>query len=217
MSSGHNVTLQAEKRTDLTRSALRQLRQSGRVPGVIYGSQIESQQLSVDEKELLKVARTGRTEFFQLKLEGGETLPALIKDIQKAKGQVAHVDFQHVSRNKPIRVSIPVHYHGTATGTKEGGILQTLITELEVEGLPDDLPTGIEVDVTNLGVGDKLTLAEVSMPQGITLHVPEDTLLASIVVPRGADVDEEAETEGGAEGEAAPEAASEEAAEEAGA
>ncbi|GGA41380.1 50S ribosomal protein L25 [Paenibacillus physcomitrellae] len=214
MSSSHNVTLQAEKRTNMTHGDLRKLRQSGRVPGVIYGSQIGSQQLHVDEKELLKVARTGRTEFFQLKLEGGETLPALIKDIQKTKGLVAHVDFQHVSKNKPIRVSIPVHFHGTAAGTKEGGILQTLITELEVEGLPDDLPAGIEVDVTNLGVGDKLTVTDVSIPQGITLHVPEDTLLASIVVPRGAEVDEEAEAEAGGEGEAAPEASKEEAPEE---
>ncbi|WP_138495730.1 50S ribosomal protein L25 [Paenibacillus pinistramenti] len=215
MSSGHNVTLHAQPRTALTGAGLRQLRQSGRVPGVVYGSQFESQQLHVDEKELLKVARTGRSEFFQLELEGGETVPALIKDIQQAKGQVVHVDFQHVSRNKPIRVSIPVHYQGTAAGSKEGGILQTLVTELDVEGLPDNLPASIDVDVTNLNVGDKFTAAEVALPQGVTLHLPEDTLLASIVVPRGADLDDEAEAEGAGDTPAAEEPAGEGDAEEA--
>jgi large subunit ribosomal protein L25 len=208
MSSDHNVTLQAETRSSLSGSGLRQLRNSGRVPGILYGSQIGSLQVHVDEKELLKVARTGRSEFFQIKVEGGDTLPALIKDIQQAKGQVVHVDFQHVSKNKPMRVSIPVHYHGTAQGTKEGGILQTLVTELEVEGLPDNLPAGIDIDVDNLGVGDKLLVSEVTLPPNIVLHVPEDTLLASIVVPRGADLTEEAESGESSEA-AAPEASGE--------
>lgn len=193
MSTTHNTVLKAEKRNDLSTASLHKLRASGRVPGVIYGSQVGSLPLHVDEKELIKVSRTGRSEFFQLTLGEGESFPALIKDIQLIKGKVGHVDFQQVSRNRPMRVNIPVHYTGTAEGVKEGGILQTLVLELEVEGLPDALPSGIEVDVSALGVGDKLTAAEVALPDGIILHTSEDTLLASIVMPRGADAGDEVE------------------------
>lgn len=199
MSSAHDTTLKAEKRSDLSHHALRKLRESGKVPGIIYGSQIESQPLAVDEKDLVKVSRTGRAEFFQLAVAGGESYPALIKDIQMSKGKIAHVDFQHVSRNKPLRVNIPVHYAGTAAGTSEGGILQTLVLELEVEGLPDNLPAGIEVDVTKLGVGDKVTAAEVTLPDGVTLHTAEDTLLASVILPRVADVEDTEDAEASAE------------------
>ncbi|WP_223068560.1 50S ribosomal protein L25 [Paenibacillus caui] len=193
MSSAHNVTLKAETRMDLSGAALHKLRESGRVPGVVYGSQIESQPVHVDEKELIKVSRTGRSEFFQLTLSDGKSFPALIKDIQLRRGKVAHVDFQFVSKNKPVRVHIPVHYSGTPAGTKSGGVLQTLGTELEVEGLPDDLPASIEVDVTSLGVGDKIEASEVSLPNGVTLHTPHDTLLVSIVMPRAADAKDEPE------------------------
>ncbi|GIP20747.1 50S ribosomal protein L25 [Paenibacillus sp. J22TS3] len=187
MSTEHNLKLNAEKRTNLSNSSLRQLREKGRIPGVVYGTQIGSVSLHVDAKELLKVARTGRSEFFQLSITDGESFPALIKDVQQQGGKVIHVDFQHVSKNKPIRVKVPIHYNGTAEGTKTGGILQIQETELEVEGLPDSLPAGIDIDVTGLGAGDKLTAAEVKLPEGVTLISSEESLLASIVLPRAAD------------------------------
>lgn len=206
MSAEHNVKLNAEKRTDSSNSSLRKLREVGRVPGVVYGSQIGSVSLHVDAKELLKVARTGRSEFFQLSITDGESFPALIKDVQQRGGKVVHVDFQHVSKNKPIRVKVPLHYTGTAEGTKTGGILQVQETELEVEGLPDSLPAGLDIDVTGLGAGDKLTASEVKLPEGVTLISSEESLLASIVLPRAA---EAVEDTGADEAEGSSEAASE--------
>ncbi len=193
----HTQQLDASRREDFTRASLRQLRESGRIPAVIYGSQTESLPIHVDAKELAKVSRTGRSEFFDLKVEGGETYPALIKEIQQRGGNVVHVDFQKVSKNKPMRVKVPLHLTGTAEGTKAGGVLQVQATELEVEGLPDDLPPNIEVDVTSLGTGDKLTAADVKLPKGITLIAAEEELLASIVLPRV--VEEEVDADTGAE------------------
>lgn len=186
MSTNHQTLhLNALQRTEFTSASLRQLRQSGRVPGVVYGEKSGSQAIHVDAKELNKVARTGRSEFFELKVDDGSSFPALIKEVQQQNGKWVHVDFQQVSKNKPIRVKIPLHYIGTAEGTKGTGALQVQTTELEVEGLPDALPSGLNIDVTSLGIGDKLVAADVSLPEGVTLLTSEEELLASIIMTRG--------------------------------
>ncbi|RUT40706.1 50S ribosomal protein L25 [Paenibacillus anaericanus] len=186
--------LNASKRTKFTNASLRELRENGQIPAVVYGVNTNLA-IHVDEKELRKVSRTGRSEFFELKLDDGGSFPALIKDIQQRGGRWVHVDFLQVSKNKPIRVKIPLHYNGTAEGTKGDAILQVQSTELEVEGLPDALPAGLDIDVTPLGVGDKLTAAEVSLPEGVTLVSSGEELLASVITTRGsgADTTEEAE------------------------
>lgn len=181
--------LEVSKRTEFTRSSLNRFRKEGRIPASVYGGGAEAQSIYVEEKQLAKVARTGRTEFFDLRIDGGQGIPVLIKEVQQRSGKVIHVDFQKVSKNKPIRVKVPLIYNGTAEGTKVGGILQIQATELEIEGLPDALPTGLEVDVAALGTGDKLVAADIQLPEGITLIGGEDELLASIVLPRLAEAE----------------------------
>lgn len=131
----------------------------------------------------------GKIGIFDLKVEGGQTIPALIKEVQQQQGKILHVDFQQVSKNKPIRVKIPLHYTGTAAGTQVGGVLQIQATELEVEGLPDVLPASLDIDITSLDAGDKLMAGDVKMPAGVTMHAQPEELLASIVLPRVADTD----------------------------
>ncbi|WP_110931844.1 50S ribosomal protein L25 [Paenibacillus bouchesdurhonensis] len=195
--------LDVAKRTEFTRSSLNQLRKSGHIPASVYGGGTEAQSVYVEEKQLVKVARTGRTEFFDLRIDGGQGIPVLIKEFQQRSGKVLHVDFQKVSKNKPIRVRVPIIYNGTAKGTKVGGILQVQATELEIEGLPDVLPGGLEVDVTSLGTGDKLVAADIQLPEGITLIGGEDELLASIVLPRLAEADNDTEADPASEPESA--------------
>lgn len=185
----HTFQLNVTPRADFTRSSLRQLRQHGRVPAVVYGAASGNLAVHVDAKELVKVARTGRSEFFDLKVEGGQTFPVLIKELQQQNGKIVHVDFQQVSKNKPIRVKVPLHFTGTANGTKVGGVLQIQATELEVEGLPDILPAHLEIDITSLDAGDKLLAGDVKLPDGVILHALEDELLASLVLPRAAEAD----------------------------
>lgn len=200
MSKGNTVQLKANVRDEFTRASRRELRESGGLPGVVYGAGEESIPVAVDFKDTAKLFHTGRSEVFQLDIPGSGKVPVLIKDIQKRRGNVSHVDFLRISMNKPVRVSIPVDYQGTAAGTKSGGILQTQVTEIEVDGLPGDLPTTLEADVSALEIGDKLTVADLKVPEGITLHASEEEILATVIVPRAV---EAAETESEADAEEA--------------
>lgn len=200
MSKGNTVQLKANVRDEFTRASRRELRENGGLPGVVYGAGEESIPVAVDSKDTAKLFHTGRSEVFQLDIPGSGKVPVLIKDIQKRRGNVSHVDFLRISMNKPVRVSIPVDYQGTAAGTKTGGILQTQVTEIEVEGLPGDLPTTLEADVSALEIGDKLTVADLKVPEGITLHASEEEILATVIVPRAV---EAAETEDEADAEEA--------------
>lgn len=189
----HSIT--AEKRTDTQASSIRSLRENGRIPAVVYGLGAESISLHVNAKEMMQVARTGRTEMFKLKVDGSKDLSVIIKDFQKKDGQWSHVDFLQISANKPLRVRIPIDYQGVAEGSKLGGVVQHLEQDLEVEGLPADLPSSIEVDISHLQMGDKLGANEVKLPKGITLiSSGEEHLLVSVTAPRAV-VEGDAETE----------------------
>ncbi|MGG1877542.1 50S ribosomal protein L25 [Paenibacillus cisolokensis] len=190
-SKGNNVQLKAELRTEFTRASRRRIREGGGVPAVVYGAQSESIPVAVNLKETSKLFVTGRSEVFHLDVAGKGSVPVLIKDVQKSRGDVAHIDFLRVSMNKPVRVSIPVEYKGTAAGTKTGGILQTQVTEVEVEGLPSDLPTTLVADVSALEVGDKLTVADLHIPEGVTVVASEEEVLVSVIVPRAVSAAEE--------------------------
>ncbi|MDU5144436.1 MAG: 50S ribosomal protein L25 [Paenibacillus dendritiformis] len=182
---GNTSQLTAERRTDFKRSSTRCLRESGRIPAVVYGPSMEGVPIHLDAKEVYKFARTSRSELFHLKVEG-KTIPAVIKEVQERWGNWIHLDIQQVSENKPLRVKIALDYQGAAAGTKVGGVLQTQEVELEVEGLPSNLPTSIPVDISHLNVGDKLTAGEVKLPEGIQLAGTGSELLASVILPRGA-------------------------------
>ncbi|WP_025720115.1 50S ribosomal protein L25 [Paenibacillus polymyxa] len=196
-SNGGSIQLTAQPRTEKKGSAIRELRLKGRIPAVVYGSELEGTPVHVDAKEFNKVVRTGRSEVFNLTVEGGETIPVIIKDYQQRDNQWLHADFLKIAKNKPLRVRVSIDYQGAPVGTKTGGILQVQETEVEVEGLPADLPSTIEVDVSALDVGDKLSASDLKLPKGVTLHVPEEELLASIIVPRAVEV-ENAAVEGDA-------------------
>jgi large subunit ribosomal protein L25 len=191
--TSHSLT--AEKRTENeTSSELKHLRATGRIPAVVYGLNAASLSVHVDNKELMKVARTGRSEMFKLHVEGMTDLSVIIKDFQKKDGKWNHVDFLQISESTPLRVSVPIDYHGIASGSKIGGVVQHLVTELEIEGLPANLPSTIEVDISHLEMGDKFMASEVKLPKGITLiSTGEDLLLAAVTAPR-AEIEEDTET-----------------------
>jgi len=193
-SNGEMAQLTATPRTEKKGAALRLLRQGGRIPAVVYGPGIEGIAIHVDEKEMLKVARTGRSEMFNLELEGGKKVPVLIKDQQERNGRLLHVDFLQISKNKPISVSIPLDFQGTAAGSKAGGVFQSQEVQLEVEGLPADLPSSIEVDVSGLEIGDRLTASDITLAKGLKLVTPADSIIASVMPPQ-ASIEEETTSE----------------------
>lgn len=178
--------LTAERRSEGNRSALRALRSKGRLPGVLYGRNVEAMKIHVSTGDVRKQLQTGRTELIDLQVED-KKYPVLIKEIHRHPftGELLHVDFHQITMDQPVRMKVPVELVGTAPGTKVGGLLQVQATFVEVEGLPGQIPPVIEADIGKLELGDKLTAGDLVVPDGVTLISSADELLASVVAPRG--------------------------------
>jgi large subunit ribosomal protein L25 len=210
--------LNVERRAVEGSRATRRLRRQGFVPGIVYGTGMEPRPFQANDHELARLLSSGAA-VFDLRFDG-EAIPVIIKDQQlhPVRSDVMHIDMLQVNLNVVIQTTVMVEVHGAedAPGVKEGGVLEQVARELNIEALPSDIPERIDVDVSALEAAGTLTLAEVSAPNGVTfLDDPEETVIATITVPT--DVPEEPEieeeTELVAEGEAAESAEAEAAAE----
>jgi large subunit ribosomal protein L25 len=203
--------------------ATRRLRRSGQVPGILYGGGADALPFTVDEREL-RHALAARGAVVELEHDGSAT-PAVLKDAQRhpVRGQTLHVDFLRVRLDVAIHAVVALELVGAddAPGTKEGGVLEHVTREVNIEALPTDIPERLELDVSRMEVNDTLFLSSVTAPAKVTiLDDVEETVVATLTPPRlQAELDaldEEAmeqETEVVGEGEAAPEGEGEEPAE----
>ncbi len=206
--------LKARARETKGKGMARRLRQEGWVPAVLYGAETENQMLAVEAKHLDAVFRAaGRGSFLvDLKVEGGSAGAglALMREVQHhpTRGDVLHVDFQHVSLKKKIHLTIPIVLSGEPVGVKtSGGVLELLIREVEVECLPSDVPTELRVDVSDLDVGHSIHVSDFTIPNATILTSPATavvTVARPTVVAEEVPAEEEVEGEA-AEGEEAPE------------
>jgi len=172
------------------KGAARQLRRSGKVPGVLYG-QGECLLLTIDPEPLIKILKsvTGSTALISLSITGAKSKPkrtALLRDFQvdPVEGQVLHADLFEISMDKPIRVKVPVHViGGTPAGVKEGGILHYHTRELLVECLPAALPDHIEVDASPLAIGQGIHLKEIVKRESVRYLDDPEQMVVSVAVP----------------------------------
>ncbi|CAH0119923.1 50S ribosomal protein L25 [Paenibacillus sp. CECT 9249] len=180
-----STTFTAEKRTHLTRSGLRQLREKGRLPGAIFGKRTNTESIHISAKDFTKWLKKGDSGLIHLEVAGAGTIPVLLEGIQRdpVSKDVLHVDFLQVQMDQAVRTKIPVEYIGTAHGAKKGGIVQTQGTQIEVEGLPGKLPPSVSVDISGLDIGDSIIAEQLTLPDGIALVSPADELLVSVVHP----------------------------------
>ena len=192
--------------------AARRLRRSGRVPGVLYGGAGDSVGFDADARELrLALAASGAV--LDLSVDGGKATPVVLKEAQRhpVRGETVHVDMLRVRLDQPIHALVPLELIGAddAPGVKEGGVLEQITRELNVEALPNDIPESIVHDVGEMQIGDTILLSAVVAPQGLTLlDEVEETVVATLSPPKlQAEVAEEieAETELVGEGEEAEE------------
>lgn len=198
MNTKEKASLKVEKREGRGKGAARKARAAGSIPGNIYGHGVESIPVFTDAREF--DALTSRiavdTTLVDLKL-GGKSRPVLIREIQRHpyKKQVLHVDFFAIKAGEKIRVSIPVHLTGTASGVKNaGGILQQSLHEVEIEVLPSEIPDHFEIDVTALEIGDSLHLSDLDT-KGFETAEEDERTIVSVQPPRvlEEETDEEAE------------------------
>lgn len=168
----------------------RQLRRSGKVPGVLYG-QGECLLLTIEPEPLTKILKSqaGSTALITLTVNGAKAKPkrtALLRDFQvdPVEGNVLHADLFEISMDKPIRVKVPVHViGGTPAGVKEGGILHYNTRELLVECLPGALPDHFEVDASSLAIGQGIHLKEIAKKEGVRYLDDPEQMVVSVAVP----------------------------------
>lgn len=175
------------------------LRNSGFIPAVVYGFETESQPIAVDEKDLVKTLReVGRNGVMKIDVEG-QSLNVVLNDYQMniLKAQIIHADFLAINMKEELEVSVTVNTTGTSLGVSEGGLLQQPSRELTVIVKPSDIPDSIEIDVTNMAIGDTLTVGDVRDKIGYKIIEDDDYTLVTVSAPR---VETETDAEADAEG-----------------
>lgn len=177
----------------------RRLRRSGHVPGVLYGGGEEPVAFSVGERTL-RHALAARGAVLELSIDGRGSTPAVLKDSQRhpVRGELMHVDLLRVDLKQAIHAQVGVELVGgdDAPGVVEGGILEHVTRELNIEALPNDIPEAIVVDVSQMQMNDTIALDSVTPPAGVTLlDDPEATIVASITPPTVVEDADEVETE----------------------
>ena len=169
------IELNVEKRSTTGKGAARQLRATGKIPAVVYGAGRETVPILVDRRALSDAFRGGAGEnaIFLLKLQGSDqSRHAMIKELQRdpLSRRPLHLDFVRVLMDTKIRVSVPVEVVGVARGVKtDGGILDFVTREIEIECLPGNIPEHLPVEVSDLGIGDALRVSEVTAPEGVEI------------------------------------------------
>lgn len=206
--TNESARLTARTRATSGKGAARQLRRSGQLPAVVYGRRDETESLALDTHELSRLLNKihAATTVIDLEVDGGEPRPVLIREIQRHpyRPQLLHVDFFEIRADVKIRVQVPVHLVETPAGVEMGGMLQFLRHELEVECLPNEIPSGFEVDVSALEIGDSLHVSDVDA--GAVEILEDETVTICTVVPPALeeeDVEEELDEEVEVEGEEA--------------
>jgi large subunit ribosomal protein L25 len=180
--------LDVTSRTPGHSRSTRRLRREGLVPGVVYGGGADPVPFQIGERDL-RHAMAASGAVFEVVVDGGDVQPAILKDAQRhpVRGQVVHVDLLRVDLSKPIHAPVMIELVGgdESVGAREGGILQQLASELNVEARPTDIPDVIRVDVSHMDVNDTLTLESVEALPGVTfLDDPAETVIATITPPR---------------------------------
>jgi large subunit ribosomal protein L25 len=199
------------------------MRRAGLIPGVLYGgSHDETVTFKVGHRELRSVLVDGSA-LIDVKIGGEKSVPAIVKDqqIHPVRGDVMHIDFLEVNLDEKIGATVVVELEGVedAPGVKEGGVLDQVTRELNIEALPTDIPERIVIDVSHMDIGSTLSLSEVKSEAGVEfLDDPEETTIATLVPPtveEEPDIEEETELVGEAEAPEGEGATGEEAADEA--
>src|SRR5262245_6687408 len=180
------IVVNAKGRDDRGKNAARRLRRQGLVPGVVYGGKGGNIAVAVDPKALQKVLRSeaGRNTILKLDIAGAGATNAILKDLQvdPIKDSLLHADFYRIAMDVAIRVTVPINIRGEARGVKvDGGILELITREIEVECLPGDIPERIDVDVSDLGLNGALRVSDLPPNAKVKILESSDQVVVHVV------------------------------------
>ncbi len=203
------VTLTAEPRSGRGKGPARQSRLSGKVPAVLYGHAVDSTPIVVDAKQMTTALHTeaGANVLIHLKLDGEEYL-TMAREIQRnpIRGTLIHIDFVALEKDVKIEADIPVQITGESRGVKEGGQLDQHLHEIKISALPTNLPPAIEVDISDLGIGDVVRISDLTQLPGVEVLNDQEEVVVGVIEQVELKVEEEVpEAAEVPEGEALPE------------
>jgi len=202
-----DTVVSAQVRESRGKNEARRTRRSGLIPGVVYGAFKDPVAVAVDPKAINKIIRskTGHNTIFNIEVAGAETTPVMVvyEQYDPVRSNLLHVDFKRIDLTKRIRVSVPVTTSGEPAGVKtQGGLLEVITRFVEIETLPDEIPEGFVIDVSELLIGQSKRASDIALTGSIKLTSSPDTVIAHVVGMRAEEVKPEAEV-------AAPAAAAE--------
>ncbi|MGV3488442.1 MAG: 50S ribosomal protein L25/general stress protein Ctc [Tuberibacillus sp.] len=177
--------LAVQERDASKKSITRSLRKNGKIPAVLYGKTAQNQPIAVDERDILRVFQeVGRNGVIGLELNG-KTYPVITHDIQfdPLKREFVHLDFFEVDMDQKMDVGVPIHFIGEDEAAKAGAVVQHHLNELTVKTLPSEIPSSIELDVSEMAVGDVLKVKDVKSGSGYEILNSDDDVIVSVIPP----------------------------------
>jgi large subunit ribosomal protein L25 len=197
------LTVEVESREETGKNASRRLRVAGLLPAVVYGGGKDPARITISQDKVAELLRTGAGEnaIFLLKLAGTKrSRHTMIKELQRnpVNGKMIHIDFQRVNMKEAVKVSVPVELVGDCIGVKaDGGILDFVTREIEIECLPNAIPQRLEADVEELHVGQHLEASALALPKGVELLTDPNRVVVSVAQSRTEEAEgEDDEAEG---------------------
>jgi large subunit ribosomal protein L25 len=180
------ILVSANAREGRGKNEARRLRRSGLVPGIVYGGKGKNISVAVDPKALQKVLRSeaGRNAILKLDIAGSGATNAILKSwqVDPIKENILHADFYRITMDVAIRVTVPIQVRGEARGVKvDGGILELIMREIEVECLPGDIPESIAIDVSDLGINDSLRVSDLPASAKVKILEGADQVVVHVV------------------------------------
>lgn len=178
--------LQVVERTEFRNSALTKIRREGNIPAVVYGNKIESKPVYINGAEFIKTMReVGRNGVFPIDLNGNK-VNVMLTDYQAdpIKNEIVHADLLAVDMSKEINAEVRITLVGEAPGVKDGGVMQQSLHEVSVTATPSNIPQTIDVDVSNLQVGETITIADIKGSYGFEINHEDEQTIASILPPK---------------------------------
>lgn len=189
----------------------RRLRREGLIPATVYGRGNEPRNVAVEYKSLYRAINTdaGLNALISLDIDGGSTELTMARVIERhpTRDEIRHVDFLVISKTEVVSTEVPITVVGESVGVSNGGILDQVLYALPISALPTEVPQSIEIDVTELDIGETLTVAALRVPAGVEVTVDAELAVVNVLAQRVLEAEEAAEAEEGEEGEEAAEAA----------
>ncbi|MEL6809423.1 MAG: 50S ribosomal protein L25/general stress protein Ctc [Pseudomonadota bacterium] len=201
--AGEIPDLEALERTGTGKGAARQARRDGMVPGIVFGGDVDPLPINLPFNKLLKMLRAGRfkSTLFNMKVEGHDDVRVICRDVQRdvVKDLPTHVDFMRLKRTTKINLFIGVDVEGedVSPGLKKGGVLTLVRPEVELVVTAGDIPESITIDVSEVEIGDSITISSVKLPEGAKPTIDRDFVIANISAPSGLRSAEDEEAEDG--------------------